>query len=249
MTLTLQFTYVRLQHCLWRTNVPFLNIIKNGWWPSRTTRAPKEGGTYQAHKSHKLPVYFPYDQAYLMGGSYGKVYGNEGASLGKSLKFPINTIMFPSGKVRKEVYLLRFFAWPIGILAHPKLKNGFMKPTPPKINGWNLRIHLFEKENHLNQTIIFRFKLLIFGVVNTLRFVSVIDCTPQSSIILWGFVFGGSLGVWCRRGFASYGQPLMFPSNPHWKKQDMYGKTLKNLDLNKKKSIVKLCCKQNLLTG
>ena len=45
---------------------------------------------------------------------------------------------------------------------------GAKKVTPWKMNGWNLRIRLFEKENHLDQTIIFRFKLLIFWGVHPL---------------------------------------------------------------------------------
>ena len=42
---------------------------------------------------------------------------------------------------------------------------GFREGTPWKINGWNLRIQPPPgiSEKHLNQTIIFRFKLLIFG--------------------------------------------------------------------------------------
>ena len=37
-----------------------------------------------------------------------------------------------------------------------------------RMNGWNLRIsiHPWKKENHLNQTIIFRFELFIFGGVS-----------------------------------------------------------------------------------
>ena len=34
--------------------------------------------------------------------------------------------------------------------------------TPRKINGWNLKINLIEKENHLPSTSIFGFKILIF---------------------------------------------------------------------------------------
>ena len=86
-----------------------------------------------------------------MGGSYGKVYGNEGPNiLGKSLEFSVFYYHVPlERKVQKEVTEI-LCCDPIGILAHPKLKNGFMKPAcTPQINGWNLRIHLFEKENHL----------------------------------------------------------------------------------------------------
>jgi len=36
------------------------------------------------------------------------------------------------------------------------------KKTPRKINGWKLKTHPIEKEHHLNQSIIFRFELLIF---------------------------------------------------------------------------------------
>jgi len=40
---------------------------------------------------------------------------------------------------------------------------GFREGAPWKIDGWNLRIRAPPSEKHLNQTIIFRFKLLIFG--------------------------------------------------------------------------------------
>ena len=35
--------------------------------------------------------------------------------------------------------------------------------SPRKINGWNLKITHFEKENHLNQTIIFSFHVNLLG--------------------------------------------------------------------------------------
>jgi len=37
--------------------------------------------------------------------------------------------------------------------------------SPRKINGWKLRIRALEKENHLNQTIIFRFYVNLPGCV------------------------------------------------------------------------------------
>ena len=67
----------------------------------------------------------------------------------------------------RESCLGEIFQW---IATFCQIIRSFFVPlswydTPRKINGWNLRIHPFEKENHLPSPIIFRFQLLIFGGV------------------------------------------------------------------------------------
>ena len=72
--------------------------------------------------------------------------------------FPANSTVAPGYRVGKPSQNLRQALDPASLGKSSKVL------TPRKMNGWNLRVFTPGiLENHLNQSIIFRFKLLIFG--------------------------------------------------------------------------------------